>query len=93
MSAPKLCWFFSLLSFTHPIDVTIKKQANDCHGVAGSQDVHTQGTFQEEQEGDALCVKDLLDCMELLTGMGNRLDELLWVRVIGEAGEGRRRSQ
>lgn len=33
-------------------------------------------------------MKELLSYMELLIGMGKRLDDLLWVRVRGEAGEG-----
>lgn len=33
-------------------------------------------------------MKDLLKCMELLIGTGNRLDELLWAKVTGEASEG-----
>ena len=42
----------------------------------------------EDQEGDALSVRELPACMEVLCGMDSRLGELLWVRVIGETSEG-----
>ena len=48
LPTPKLCWFFFQQSFTHPLDDTLKEQSKDCHSVPASQDVHTQGHFQQQ---------------------------------------------
>ena len=57
------------------------------HAASGAATVHMgfSGEMgQEDEEGDALCVQELLVCMELLPGLCNRLGEALWVRVRGE---------
>lgn len=40
---------------------------------------------REDGEGDALHLRQLVVCVELLYGTCNRLGEPLWVRVRGEA--------
>ena len=57
------------------------------HAASGAATVHMgfSGEMgQEGEEGDALCVQELLVCTELLLGLCNRLGEALWVRVRGE---------
>ena len=48
----------------------------------------SEKTGGEDEEGEALSVRELPGCMEVLYGMGSRLGELLWGRVTGETREG-----
>ena len=60
------------------------RSGGTAHTASGAAMVHagfSGETGWNDQEGNVLCVQELVVCMELLYGMWNRLGEPLWVRV------------